>query len=177
MNNLGYYQYCGKSKNCFIDSLLCFNTKGDRLISAKLMQQLNNDVADGIDFMYGEKINNKWYFFSGAYITIPRNMLKDHPINKPLSYQQLHQIALKEVYGGYLKSNGEINEAWFTSQFEGPGWGDFNNQPSLDFILKGKRFTNKKEFFEYAHLTVVKANWNGVNKDSIKQLPAKNNLP
>ena len=178
LNNLGYYRYLGRSKNYFIDSLVCFNNTNTRLITCILQQNLIKETNnDGIDFVYGEKVDGLWYFFSGPFITVPRESFKDHDVQKPLSYQQLHQIALQEVYNGYLKSSGEINEAWFTGQFEGPGWGDFNNQQSLDFILKGKRFTNKKDFFEFAHLTVVKANWNGVNKDSIKQLPQKNNLP
>ena len=178
LNNLGYYQYCGKSKNCFIDSLLCFNKEGSRFITGKLMQQLLKEgVADDIDFMLGEKINNQWYFFSGANIFIPREMVKDQPINKPLSYQQLHQIALKEVCGGYLNKDGEINEAWFISQFEGAGWGDFYHQDSLsDWFLKGRRFKTEKEYYEAAHLDKVRNNWYGIKKDSIKQLQNKNGV-
>lgn len=34
INNLGYYQYLGKSKNYNLDSLLCFNTNSDRFIGS-----------------------------------------------------------------------------------------------------------------------------------------------
>lgn len=160
LNNLGYYQYFGKSKKYFLDSLLCFNETKNRMIACIEMQQLLKEgVADDIDVLYGEKINNEWFFFTGANIFIPREMIKNHDIHTPLSYQQLHQIALKEVYGGYLKKDGEINEAWFTSHFEGPGWGVFEDQPSQDWLLKGKRFTNKKDFFEFLHLQKARSNW------------------
>ena len=167
LNNLGYYQYCGKSKNCFIDSLLCFNTKGNRFVTGKLMQQLLKEgVADDIDFILGEKINNQWYFFSGANIFIPRSMVANQPLNKPLSYAQLHQIALKEVYGGYLNKDGTINEHWFISHFEGAGWVNWDDTPE-----KIKSYTRKD--YEQFHLKVIRNNWNGVKKDSIKQLQKK----
>lgn len=171
-NNLGYYQYCGKSKNCFLDSLLCFNSNSTRLIGAILKQQLiTSSIGDDIDYFYGEKINNNWYFFSGPNLFILRENIPNQNIQTPLSYQQLHDIALKEIFSAYLTKNGEINEAWFDSHFEGPGWGNFDNQKASDFILKGKRFNNKKDYFEFAHLTAVKANWNGFNKDSVIKLP------
>ncbi len=174
INSIEPYEYLEKKK-WFIDSILAFNNDTSRFICAYLYDNNDNTTSlnDGMCFFYGEKISNKWFFFKGAGIIIPRSMIKNQPTNIPLTYQQLHQIALKEIYGGYLNSKGEVNEDWFTSHFEGPGWGDFNNQAASDFILKGKRFTNKKDFFEFGHLTVVKANWNGVNKDSIKQLPSK----
>ncbi|MDP3567390.1 hypothetical protein [Sediminibacterium sp.] len=159
-----------------LDSLLCFNNDKNRFISCRhLYVNINDATSDDLQFLYGEKINNKWYFFKGASISVMRSVIKNQPKNTPLSYQQLHQTALDVVYSGYLNEKGEINEDWFTENFEGSGWGDFNNQPSIDWILEGKRFTNKKDFFEFLHLTVVKNNWNGVHKDSIKQLPSKNN--
>ncbi len=161
------------------DSLMCFNKNGSRLITSVLSSNSNfkEAIADGIQYFYGEKINNGWYFFKGGLIVIPRNMLKDHPVNKPLNYQQLHQIALKEVYGGYLNADGSINEAWFTSHFEGPGWGNFDNQAySLKYLgLKpNEKFTDKRKFFEAIHLQSVKNNWYGVKKDTIKK---ENGLP
>ena len=171
-NNLGYYQYCGKSKNCILDSLLCFNSNNTRFIGAILKQQLiTSSVGDDIDYFFGEKINGNWYFFSGPNIFVLRKNIDNQNINTPLNYQQLHNIALTEIFSAYLTKNGEINEAWFDSHFEGPGWGNFDNQKASDFILKGKRFNNKKDYFEFAHLTAVKANWNGFHKDTIKSLP------
>lgn len=120
-----------------IDSLICFNNSGNRFIGCRhLYVNIPNAIADDLQIILGEKINNNWYFLKTSSISIPRSMVKDHPENKPLSYSQLHEIALKEVYGGYLNKNGEINEAWFTSHFEGPGWGDFEHQENSDWMLK-----------------------------------------
>lgn len=177
LNKLGYYQYLGKSKKYIVDSLLCFNQEKNRLVTCILQQQLLKEgVQDDIEYLLGESINGRWYFFSGgATLTLPRELYQKD-IHSALSLNKLHQIALKEIYSGYLKRNGEINEDWFLSHFEGPGWGDFNNQAAIDWVLNGKRFNNKKDFFEFLHLEVVKNNWNGINKDSIKPLPP-NPLP
>ncbi|MBA2610817.1 MAG: hypothetical protein H0U95_02520 [Bacteroidetes bacterium] len=178
LNKLNSYGFEKGKFEYQLDSLFCINTLNNRIVACLLERVIVKESDnDGLIYFCGEKINDQWYFFKGPSIVIPRSMIEGHPIHSPLSYQQLHQIALKEVYSGYLKSNGEINEDWFTSQFEGPGWGNFNNQAGSDFLIKGKRFKTKKEFFEFMHLMVVKANWNSVNKDSIKQLPPKNNLP
>ncbi len=154
------------------DSLLCFNKDENRLVVAVLNRYVSKKVqsnSDGMYYFYGENIGGFWYFFRGPFIVIPRSMVKDHPINKSLSYQQLHQIALKEVYGGYLKADGSINEEWFISQFEGNDWGNFNNQEDDDWCFKGKRYTNKKEYYQACHLCKVKANWYGFKKDTIKK--------
>lgn len=163
-NKLGYYKYCGKSKNCFLDSLICFNSDKTRFIGCILKQQLlKTGTADDIDYFYGEKINNNWIFFSGPNIFVPREIIEGQPLDKPLSYQQLHQVALKEVYSGYLNINGEINENWFTNQFEGAGWVNWD-----DTEEKIKSYTRKD--YEQLHLKKVRNNWKGINKDSIKQL-------
>lgn len=147
-----------------IDSLLCFNSNKNRFISCRhLYVDIPNATSDDLRFVYGEKINDKWYFFKGASIVIPRSMVNNHPINKPLSYQQLHQIALKEVYKGYLNNKGEINEEWFTSHFENVGW-------------CGTCKTT--EDFQKSRLENVKTLW--LQRDTsqpIKQLPSKTNLP
>jgi hypothetical protein len=167
-NKLGYYSYCGVNKNCIIDPLICFNTDGSRFIGALLQQQLSREaVSDDIDYFLGEKINNSWYFFSTDNLMVPRSIKKNHPLNKPLPYGYLHKTAWENLFIGYLKKNGEINEEWFTHHFEGPGWGDFNDQASQDWFLKGKRFTSRREFFEFAHLDKVRNNWYGIKKDSV----------
>lgn len=161
LNKRDHYSFlsCG---NWYLDSLFCFDKDNKRLISAILYTNSNTKEAthDGINFYLGEKINGFWFFLATASIHIPREMVNGHDIHKPLSYQQLHQIALKEVYGGYLKPNGEINEDWFTSHFEGPGWGDFENQESsLKFLNTTEKFTDRRKFFEAIHLQSVKNNW------------------
>ena len=144
----------------YADSLLCFNKEKNRLVSCMLMKYVNKrepSVADGIQFFYGEKINNLWYFFKGDNIHVPREIVKGQDIHKPLSYLQLHEIALKEVYRGYLNSKGEINEEWFTGQFENVGW-----------CSKCKT----SEDFRNAKLEGVRTNW--LSRDTTKpilQLP------
>ena len=111
----------------YIDSLLCFNGSGNRLVTCVLSRYVNKKEtsnSDDIDFFYGEKINKQWYFFRGASIVIPRKMADGADVSKSLSYQQLHEIAIKEIYSGYLNSSGEINEEWFTKHFENVGWCD-----------------------------------------------------
>jgi hypothetical protein len=156
-----------------LDSLICFNSKGNRAISCiHIFGNQFNSTSDNLIWFYGEKIDNKWYFFKGANLVLPRSLYIKN-IKTPLSYQQLHDIALTEIFSAYLTKNGEINEAWFDSHFEGPGWGNFKNQESADEFLNlnGRRFIDKRKFFEAIHLQSVKNNWNGFHKDTIKSLP------
>lgn len=105
-----------------IDSLLCFNKTGIRFICCRhLYVNLPDASSDDLQFIYGEKINGQWYFFTGASIVIPRKIASNHDVRKPLSYEELHQIALQEIYAPYLKESGEINEDWFKSHFENTG--------------------------------------------------------
>ncbi|MEO6305799.1 MAG: hypothetical protein ABIP51_21800 [Bacteroidia bacterium] len=162
------------------DSLLCFNSSKDRFISCDyVIANVPAATADNINFVYGEKINNFWYFFKGATIVIPREMVKEHNVKIPLNYQQLHQIALKEIYSPYLTRKGEINNDWFTSEFENVGWGNIKKQEYLDWCFKGKRYTNEKEFYQACHLCKVQTNWYQRDTNNpIKQLlPKADNLP
>jgi len=101
-----------------LDSLICFNRNNDKLVGALLSE-------DGIKFFYGVKIKNRWYFFDGATIVL----LKEFYPNDawPLSYNKLHEIAMKEVFSGYLikdeKGNWVINDKFFEYHFKGSGWG------------------------------------------------------
>lgn len=118
LNGLGYYKFFNKTKDYKLDTLFCFNRGITRMVTTILtVHKAKDAMADGIDVFYGELIDNKWYFFSGAYITVPRE-----ESNTPLSYEELHEIALREVYSGYLTKSGEINEEWFTNHFENVGW-------------------------------------------------------
>jgi len=121
LNEIGYYKYFGVSKNYLLDSLLCFNSDGTRLITSILSYHTDSNAkADGIDFFYGELINGKWYFSSGAYLTLPRELYNDN-VKAALTFSELNEIALKEVYAGYLDAFGNINEDWFTQHFENVG--------------------------------------------------------
>ena len=151
----------------YIDSLICFNKNGTRFIGCRhLYVNIPDATSDDVQYIYGEKINNQWFFLKGPSIVIPRSMVKNHLVNQPLNYEQLHQIALKEVYGGYLTKDGEINEDWFISHFEGAGWVNWDDTPE-----KIKSYTRKD--YEQFHLKVIRNNWYGVKKDSLKQLQKK----
>ncbi len=157
-----------------LDSLLCFNSQLNRFIAAIHCYRNVSTPSDELCYFVGEMINNKWYFFlTSETVTLPRKMyLKTEVI--PLTYQQLHEIALKEVFSPYLKPNGEINEEWFIKKFEGPGWGSMEDQSYFDWCFKGKRYSNKKEFYEANHLCKVKRNW--MDRDTTKPiipLPSK----
>ena len=175
LNKIDNYKFHQNGKNFILDSLLCFNKDGTKFIAGLININIKNPNSDGINFFYGEKIKNNWFFFRGGYTVIPREMVKGQNIHIPLNYEQLHQIGLKEIYSPYLNLKGEINEAWFKNEFEGFGWGKFEEQgPENDWYLKGRRFKTKKEFFQSGHLDKVKNNW--LQRDTtqpIKQLPNK----
>jgi hypothetical protein len=163
-NNLfGVSVACNYS--CFqTDSLLCFNKHRNRMITCILERNCSEDNGDGIHFFYGVKIKNAWFFFLGPSIFIPREMyVSKNKIHEPLSFAKLHEIAIKEVFSGYLREKNkgqlEVNEAWFKQRLEGLGWGDFNDQDSEDWFLKGKRFKTEKEYYEFAYLQKVRNNW------------------
>ena len=131
-----------------IDSLMAFNSTGDRFISCLLINCTEEGCTqDDIEFMYGEKINSIWYFFMGEWVTLPREYYQKD-IHTPLSFEKMHEIALKEVYRGYLikKLFGsyEINDAWVNAHFEGVGW---------------CTTCKTRADYEKVHLEKVKNNW------------------
>ena len=108
-----------------LDSLLCFNKNRNRVVSTILYGGCRTDQSDLIQTCYGAKIKNKWYFFGGASYTLLRDYYGSD-INTPLSFEKMHEIALEEIYSGYLikkdkgfwgnifgKTEWEINEAFF----------------------------------------------------------------
>ena len=122
---------CWKSNNLFstsvacnyssfrVDSLLCFNGSQNKMITCILERECKEDYGDGIHLLYGVKIKELWFFFRGPYIFIPREMyVSKDKINEPLSFAKLHEIAMKEVFGGYLRKNSkgdwEVDEGFFS---------------------------------------------------------------
>lgn len=172
LNRLRDYIENKNESQYIVDSLLCFNTNGDRLVTCLIGKSLiKPDPTGGVTYLLGEKINNQWYFFKSGHYFIPyeSKKIKD---GQPFGYEELHEIALKEVYGGYLKPQGEINESWFINLFEGSGWGDLKNQEYNDWCFNGKRYADLKEYYKAVHLCKVKANW--ASRDTaklIEQLP------
>ncbi len=123
---LSPFNFVEFNKSWRIDTFLCFNSQSNRLVSCILQQHNASDAnSDGIDFLYGEKMEGKWYFFLGAHIVLPREFYQKN-VHTPLSFEKLHEIALKEVYSGYLRENNEgkyeINNLFFKEAFENVGW-------------------------------------------------------
>ncbi len=151
------YEFVCYSRTYDLDSTLCFNSKKDRMVTAILIQ-CNELVCetDAAEYFYGAKIKGQWYFFTGGGTMV---VLREHyqsDIHKPVSFEKLHELAMEEMFRGYIKKNAdgkwEINDAFFTAHLEGLGWGDFDNQSHADTVAYGKRFTNKKEYYESIYL-------------------------
>jgi len=134
-----------------MDSLLCFNNTRDKFVTALLLPCMQSDCSqDDIRFFYGVKIKETWYFFDGATVVLPREMY-EKDISKPLSFEKLHEIAMKEVFSGYLikdeKGNWVINDKFFD---------ELNS--ILDFNKKD--FKTESEWEDWFTKTIVKNNWN-----------------
>jgi hypothetical protein len=148
-----------RDNNWRIDSLLCFNTQKDKAIMALLNQdRYPTSKNDGINVFYGVKIKEKWYFFKGPFIVLIReNYQKD--IHTPLPFTKLHEIAMDNIFKGYLKKNKqsgewEINEGFFARFYER----DAYNFP----------FTTQ-EAWEESWLRLMHENWK--NRDTAHYQP------
>ncbi len=149
-----------KSNNWSIDSLLCFNSQMDKSIMALLNQDLYpTSKNDGINVFYGVKIRDKWYFFKGPFIVLFReNYQKD--IHTPLPIAKLHEIAMDNIFKGYLKKNKqsgewEINDGFFARFYER----DAYNYP----------FTTQ-EAWEESWLKLMRENWEKRDTTNYKPL-------
>lgn len=153
---LGNYEYI-RINQWRIDSLVCFSSDASKCIMALCKQSTfyKDQDADGITFLYGVNIKDKWYFFSGPFIVIPREMyISEDKINEPLSFAKLHEIAMEEVFGGYLVKNAkgklEINEAFFSD---------------IERILAihKKEFNTEKEWEDWFVKSMMEARWSQKN--------------
>lgn len=83
-----------------------------------------DDNHDGMNYFYGVRIKGGWYFFKGPNIFLPRQYYQKD-VHKPLSFSKLHEIAMQEIFNGYLiqnaKSIWEINDRFF-SDFTSGAW-------------------------------------------------------
>jgi hypothetical protein len=101
-----------------LNTLVCFNKLKNKLITSILFKcDVPNCVQENIWYFYGVNIKGKWYFFSGPTIVLPR---PSNSLDVVPSFKKLHEIAMKQIYGGYLKPKGflglggyEINEDFF----------------------------------------------------------------
>jgi hypothetical protein len=131
-----------------VDSLLCFNKEKNKMVTCILENECNEDHGDGIHFLYGAKIKGNWYFFKGAYIFLPREMyVSKDKVHEPLSFTKLHEIAMKNIYNGYLKK--DMNGQWVIDE------GFFSDLTSKAWCFK---CTQQAEW-DSAYLSFVKRNW------------------
>jgi len=145
----------------YLDSLVCFNELADRCVMALSYQLEKEANHDGMDYLYGAQIKGKWYFFfGGGHFTLPRDYYHSD-IHIPLNIEQFNEIAADNIFRGYLNKNKdgvwEINDAFFAAHFEDVGWGDFDRYQ--DTVVYGKRFANKKEYFESIYLRKSNRKW------------------
>ncbi len=144
---IDFWQYEKIGYTVKIDSLICFNKERNKLITVLLAKTLNkNSSIDGVHFFYGVKIKEKWYFFSGPTMYIPRN--KDS-LQTPTSFTKLHKIAMQEIFSGYLikdsRGQCQINEHFFDDLTSNAWWAD------------GKEPKNQEEW-DKRYLEIVKEN-------------------
>lgn len=139
-----------------VDSVLCINKKLDKVIAAHLGRQLlSSGTLDGIAYLYGVKIKGQWYFFSGPTLYVPRD--KEN-LRTPTSFTKLHEIAMDNIFKGYLKKNKEsgeweINEGFFADLTGNAGCADCKTQAQWDST----------------YLATVRENWK--NRDTTNYQP------
>jgi|GEM_PF-4970627 len=158
---------------CKIDSVFCVNSTGSRIIGALHHVGFSNEEIpmDEILEFYGEKINGKWYFWTGGAHFVLRKSLKGHDLTKPLPYRILREMAIREILGGYLTKDGQINEEWFVHHFEKDGWGTFENRYEYKYLLDGQRIDNEEEYWKYVHKRKGLGKWIGkMTRDSINRV-------
>ena len=148
----------------YLDNLICFNENGDRCVMALSYRLYISPDYDGMSQFYGAKIKGQWYFFRGGAFHLSRKAyVSADSIKYPLNFKILDEIAMKNIFRGYLKKNSkdewEINDAFFTYQLEDVGWGDFKRQSHKDTLENGEKFTSKKEYFESKYLRKSKEKW------------------
>jgi hypothetical protein len=157
-NDLGLYGYFKKYNRGYkLDPLLCFNTKKDKMIGALLINHkvFENAKLDDIWYFYGIKINNQWFFFNGADITLLREYYQKD-IHTPLSFEKLHEIAMKEVFSGYLKKK---DKSYWTNLFGKTEWeindDFFSDLTSVAWCTDCKT----KEQWNAAYLKIIREHW------------------
>ena len=117
-NHLKGYEF-GNMYKWELDSVICFNKEKNKcIISINSPDDIHkNATQDDLMYFYGVKINEQWYFFSGASLAILRERYKED-VSTPMTFEQLRLLAAKYIYAGYLKKNDigeyEINDNFFS---------------------------------------------------------------
>jgi hypothetical protein len=118
-NEIGNFTYWKSLINYQLDSVLCVNEQRDKIFFSILLPYIDKaGTSDQIEYFYGVKIKDRWYFFEGPTLVLPREYYQED-IHSPLSFEKLKQIATFNIYRRYLQKNkqGEwkINEQFFTT--------------------------------------------------------------
>ena len=142
-----------------LDSLICFNKKGNKCVMAILVHQ-GEGVSNSINHFYGAKINGNWYFYRGAagYTTAySRDVVQ--------TFAQLHDIAMDNIFRGYLittsgNDNWEINDRFFDEMENKNMFGTYGAYPMF-------------KTFEEGVMNEVRNNWKEKRKKKVKDTAAK----
>lgn len=169
-SNLQSWKYDPSKGENTLDTTVCINKIGNKAVMAILSHDFSpNAKLEAIGFFYGIKIKNKWYFFTGATCYLPRkNYTKD--IHMPLSFAKLHEIAMREVFSGYLIKKKKYVGFWkniFAPEYEYEINDNFFSE--LDRIVRdareqeekyhGRSFKSTEEYMDWFARSSVEANW------------------
>lgn len=158
---------------CFLDTLICFNKEKNKCLLALGyhnygVHNLGVHKGEGVthDIMnqfFGAKFKGKWFFFHGASIHLPRDYYQDD-IYKPLSWALMKQIAIEEVFNGYLIEESFDNSSEKEKKYK------VNNKIFIDMESKNRdgTFGGGGNTFEEMVLRIVNENWRG-ERDTIEQ--------
>lgn len=155
-NDLVNYKY-EKINSWRLDSLICFNRKRDKAVMAILTRATakKTSVQDAIFYFYGIKIKDRWIFFKGETIVLPREMYQtdtDHP----LSFSLLQKIAFEEVFANYAikrENSWQINEQYFEYRLG-------NDAYSYPYTTQ--------EAWEASYIKLINENWKKRIKEPLK---------
>jgi hypothetical protein len=144
--DLGNYEHFNRIGDFCIDSVFSVNKKGNKLIAIIINRSLiSGSTLDYLDYQYGVKIDNNWFFFKGPRLVLPREYYQED-IHIPLSFEKLKQIAAKEIYQSYLikNSNGEwgINDAFFNDLTSGAWCSNCSTQIQWDSAYMNQVYLN-----------------------------------
>jgi hypothetical protein len=148
-NQLNYFEYYNQEREWLLDSVLCINLERNKLITSVLKRSISNEsTGDFIDYFYGTKIADTWYFFMGPHLVLPREYYQKD-IHTPLSFEKLKQIATMNIYRGYLIKNindkWEINDRFFSDLTSGAWSSNWR--------------TNTQEQWDSIYISIVNKKW------------------
>jgi hypothetical protein len=130
-----------------LDSIMCFNKSKNKFITAILFQcSIPECRQENIWYFYGIKIADKWYFYAGPTMVIPRDPKN---LTTPTSFTKLHEIAMDNIFKGYLKKNKETGEWEINEDF----FARFYERDAYNFP-----FTTQ-EAWEESWLKLMRENW------------------